>query len=395
MADTLQSFSTLNDIATHLRDELGKKVTLLFAYNGIGKTRLSMTFKELGKNGDKKDTLYFNAFTEDLFIWDNDLEGNEVRELHLNRDSSFFDAIEQLEMDTRIRRFLNRYADFDFRILERVLENGSKITYVSFEREINKSTADSEPEEEEPTEADTKVENIKVSRGEENIFIWCFFLAVLQLVLDKEEGSPYEWVKYIYIDDPISSLDDNNAIAVAHHLSQMLKNSNSGIRTILSSHHTLFFNVMCNGLKTADRLFLGSDADTGEYYLEQMNADKARFYHVAMLKMLKASSDADKIYTYHFGILRSLMEKAATFHGYTDMGHFLKIDADDEEGTLLNRVVQLLNHDGYSMMEPVEMLPENKKYFKAILKAFMDEYSFNPLLFPEPTQQALEEAIQA
>lgn len=79
MADTLQNFSTLKDIAVHLRDEIEKKVTLLFAYNGTGKTRLSMMFKELGKNEGKKDTLYFNAFTEDLFIWDNDLEGDKVR----------------------------------------------------------------------------------------------------------------------------------------------------------------------------------------------------------------------------------------------------------------------------------------------------------------------------
>ena len=30
------------------------------------------------------------------------------------------------------------------------------------------------------------VEDIKISRGEENIFIWCFFLAIVQLALDDE-----------------------------------------------------------------------------------------------------------------------------------------------------------------------------------------------------------------
>ncbi len=57
------------------------------------------------------------------------------------------------------------------------------------------------------------MDDIKVSRGEENIFIWCFFLAIVQLVLDGAEA--YKWVKYVYIDDPISSLDEHNAIAVA------------------------------------------------------------------------------------------------------------------------------------------------------------------------------------
>ena len=32
-----------------------------------------MVFKDLGKQDNNRDTLYFNAFTEDLFFWDNDL----------------------------------------------------------------------------------------------------------------------------------------------------------------------------------------------------------------------------------------------------------------------------------------------------------------------------------
>jgi len=45
---------------------------LLYAYNGIGKTRTSMAFKDIAKGEGEADTLYFNAFTEDLFTWDND-----------------------------------------------------------------------------------------------------------------------------------------------------------------------------------------------------------------------------------------------------------------------------------------------------------------------------------
>ena len=64
----------LHVLAAHLRNELeNKKYILLYAYNGTGKTRLSTAFKDLGKQGEARDTLYFNAFTEDLFYWDNDL----------------------------------------------------------------------------------------------------------------------------------------------------------------------------------------------------------------------------------------------------------------------------------------------------------------------------------
>ena len=76
----------------------------------------STEFKNFGKKGDERDTLYFNAFTEDLFQWDNDLANDRERVLKLNRDSRFFDGLSELEMDNRIRRLLDRYADFDFRI---------------------------------------------------------------------------------------------------------------------------------------------------------------------------------------------------------------------------------------------------------------------------------------
>jgi tRNA A37 threonylcarbamoyladenosine biosynthesis protein TsaE len=63
-----RTFANLDELATYLRQELeNKKFMLLYAYNGTGKTRLSMAFKEAGKQDDQRDTLYFNAFTEDLF----------------------------------------------------------------------------------------------------------------------------------------------------------------------------------------------------------------------------------------------------------------------------------------------------------------------------------------
>ena len=117
------TFKDLNALAANLRQELeNKKFILLYAYNGTGKTRLSTAFKELGKVVDtddeteQGDTLYFNAFTEDLFSWDNDLENDSERKLTLNADSRFFAGLEPMEMDNRIRTLLNRYADFEFRI---------------------------------------------------------------------------------------------------------------------------------------------------------------------------------------------------------------------------------------------------------------------------------------
>ena len=65
------------------------------------------------------------------------------------------------------------------------------------------------------------ISNIKISRGEENIFRWCFFLAILQLAIDKDES--YDWVRYVYIDDPITSLDENKAVAIACDLADLIR----------------------------------------------------------------------------------------------------------------------------------------------------------------------------
>ena len=85
------TYRSINGLVKRLRGDLEKnKYVLLYAYNGTGKTRLSMGFRNAGKNDDERDTLYFNAFTEDLFHWENDLENDTERFLRLNSESRFF-----------------------------------------------------------------------------------------------------------------------------------------------------------------------------------------------------------------------------------------------------------------------------------------------------------------
>ncbi len=370
--NNIQTFANLDVLAQHLRNEIaphnGKKLTLIFAYNGTGKTRLSMAFKEQGKTYDSdgqattRDTLYYNAFTEDLFSWDNDLENDQERVLRINTASAFFDGLAELEMENRIRPLLHRYCDFDFRL---DYDNGT-ITFFRDER----------VEQEDGTYKTVRHDNIKISRGEESIFIWSFFLAIAQLAIDGQEA--YDWVKFLYIDDPISSLDENNAIAVAAHLAHMLKDQDQ-VKAVISSHHTLFFNVLSNEMKKARRYFLRK-TDSG--YELQDTKDTPRFYHVAMLKELHRVADTGELYTYHFTILRSILEKTAAFHGFNHFGDIIKRDPKDEDGLLHARYVNLLSHGNYSLFEPVEMLEENKQIFRKILKDFMDNYRFNPELFP-------------
>jgi energy-coupling factor transporter ATP-binding protein EcfA2 len=393
----VSTFTSLNVLATHLRQELeDKKFILLYAYNGTGKTRLSTAFKDLGKalnadgESEKRDTLYFNAFTEDLFSWDNDLANDSERKLKFNTDSSFFAGLESMEMDNRIRSLLDRYADFEFRIDTTTWE-------VVFAREFRvkkNGTVGDEVESADAGQGEVKDEYetrredaIKISRGEENIFIWCFFLAIVELALDDDGTGPYNWVKYIYIDDPISSLDEHNAVAVANHLAKLLKRSESRLKTIISTHHTLFFNVLCNELNKANKYFLSRDG-TPEGFLLRKTGDTPFFQHVAALVELYEADRGGRLYTHHFNMLRAILEKTASFHGYQSFSACIKRDAGDEDGILHTRLINILSHGNYSLFEPQEMLEENKRYFRKILHEFINRYPFNPALFPsEPATQ--------
>ncbi len=360
-----REFDHINEIAEYFRMLLEeKKYIVLFAYNGTGKTRLSMEFKSLGQHLNEEtrektaDTLYYNAFTEDLFNWDNDLDNDTERVLKLNNNSRFFAGLKELEMESRIRPLLQRYADFDFTI-------DYEKSAINFFRDVLIG------------EAPQQAEKIKVSRGEENIFIWCFFLTIVQLVVDNVES--YNWVKYIYVDDPISSLDDNNVIAVASHLAQLM--SGNDVKVIVSSHHTLFFNVLCNEINKAEQLFLKKNSTNGSYTLKDTSKTPF-FHHVALLKELKKASDSGALYTYHFNILRNILEKTASFHGYAHFSSCIR-KGDEENEPVYTRIVNLLSHGNYSLFEPREMVEENKQHFKTILNNFLEDYNFNQKLFEE------------
>lgn len=407
----LYKYKTLNSLATRLRDDLKTDdFILLYAYNGTGKTRTSMAFKEKGKKKiktvlkdnkgkelvDKKgkpkteetivgDTLYFNAFTEDLFNWDNDLENDTERILQIKSESKFFNGFRDLALEEKIFAYLERYTTFDF-----------KIDYEAWEISFSKQVKNPKHNAKNPNNTEPVFiikDHIKISRGEENLFIWCVFLAISELAIDAEEGSAYSWVKYLYVDDPISSLDDNNAIAVASDLAKLLKrgiykeiedggekrtvekNEKDKVKIVVSSHHSLFFNVMCNELKrfNHNRYFLHKDRS--ESHTLQKTDDTPFFHHVAILSELNQVAETGNINTYHFNSLRSILEKTATFFGLEDFGKCIYgIDKDD---ILYERALNLLSHGKYSIYEPVEMGDDNKDLFKRILKAFLIEYKFN------------------
>lgn len=391
----VDTFDDLPALAQHLRDELEqKKFVLLYAYNGTGKTRLSTAFKDLGKitttdtlvteegdqivteDGDhivteeitQGDTLYFNAFTEDLFFWDNDLDKDIERTLKINTDSSFFAGLDEVEMDNRIGPLLERYTDVGFYIDIDTWE----ITFF-YERD-----------------KDGNPVPVKISRSEENIFIWCFFLAVVELALDKDLAI-YNWVKYIYVDDPISSLDDQNAVQVAVHLVNLLHEVEDIEGVVISTHHPLFHNVLWNELRGQKmrRFFFGVDKDNDNYTIRDSGSTPF-FYHLASLVALYKDAEAGNVERRHYNTLRAIAEKAASFHGYRKFEDCIQDDTEQFDSNLHRRFLNLYSHGGYSHFDTAEIQDDDRKHFRDMLHIFLKRFRFNEELFPEREAESKE-----
>lgn len=358
---------------------------LVFAYNGTGKTRLSYEFAHYARRNDTpQHTLYYNAYTEDLFTWDNDFENETDHRLHrliINKQASLIRGLAGSDFTVQLRKYLHVFADIDF---ELKYDKDEIPDYVLFSKTIKERT----------------IESIKISRGEERIFVWCFFRCILDQVVG---GNPaYKDIEYIYIDDPMSSLDDNNVIAFAEQLYSVIRQQLSQeistvgkkdfrrIKFIVSSHHALFFHVMQHGLsadKKLGRFYLSRNKQNNKLVLKYMGKDDPFYYNVAMMSELKKAIENDNLYTFHFTILRSVMEKIKEFFGqrsFTFILEGIKYKGETYDKTAFSqedltdfysRVMNVLTHQG-PMFSPAKMNDDNKELAKAIFDHLMESFPF-------------------
>lgn len=371
---------------------------LVFAYNGTGKTRLSYDFSHYGrKEGDPKHTLYYNAYTEDLFTWDNDLENNTDHRLNINQDSSFIQGLAGYNFTEPLRKYLGTFTDIDFEF-HYDEENPEIPDYVVFSKNIQyKQKINGVVQ-----TVDDKIENIKISRGEERLFVWCFFRCILDQVVGGNDA--YKDIEYIYIDDPMSSLDDNNVIAFAMQLYTVIRQQKQiemdayragtegfrRIKFVVSSHHSLFFHTMLHGLngdKRLKRYYLSRDKQKDRLVLKSMSDDTPFYYNVAMMSEIKKAIEGDKLYTFHFTVLRSVMEKIKEFFGHRDFSIILEgikyrgetydqtAFSQEELTEFYSRVVNVLTHQG-SMFTPTLMNDDNKELATAIFNHLVEKYQF-------------------
>lgn len=368
----------LIEIAQQLKDT-HRKVQLIYAFNGSGKTRLSREFKQLvtpkadrGEGDDEDDQpelarnkiLYYNAFTEDLFYWDNDLDGDAEPKLKIQPNTYtdwLLTLLKDLGQDGNIVHYFQRYAND--KLTPHFSENLTEVSF-SLERGDNEHSG-----------------HIKISKGEESNFIWSVFYTLLDQVVtilnvpdsDDRETKAFDQLEYVFIDDPVSSLDENNLIELAVNLAGLIKSSQSDLKFIITTHSPIFYNVLFNELNSKACSMLERFED-GTFTLTEKHGDsnKSFSYHLYLKQTIEQAIAENKVEKYHFTLLRNLYEKTASFLGHPKWSDLLP----DDKQLYLSRVINFTSHSTLSNETVAEPTQAEKAMIKLLLDHLKSNYGF-------------------
>lgn len=389
---------TLIEIAQQLKDSQ-KKVQLIYAFNGTGKTRLSREFKQLIAPKIENDEsvelsrnkiLYYNAFTEDLFYWDNDLEEDFEPKLKI-QPNTFTDWLMALLIDqgqdqnivTNFQRYSNSKIiplfneEYTYKKLD---QNGGEVEIkVPAFSEITFSKLNTQPQMM-SINFKERIENIKISKGEESNFIWSVFYTLLDQIISilnvveiaDRETDKFDQLEYIFIDDPVSSLDENHLIQLAVNLGQLIKSSSSNIKFIISTHNPLFYNVIYNEVGAKSGCVL-SRFDDGTFEIEEKKGDsnKSFSYHLHIKKIIEQAIESNNVQRYHFALLRNLYEKTANFLGYQGWSDLLPGD----KKAYASRIMNFYPHNTLSNEEIAEPTAPEKEMVGLLLRN-LNQYGY-------------------
>lgn len=127
---------------------------------------------------------------------------------------------------------------------------------------------------------DERSGNVKISKGKESNFIWSIFYALLEQVIGvlnvpepaEHETNQFDQLEYVFIDDPVSSLDENHLIELAVDIVSLIKSSQSALKFVITTHSPLFYNVLFNELSAKACSMLECHED-GSYSLTKKKGD--------------------------------------------------------------------------------------------------------------------------
>jgi len=390
---------TLTEIAQQLKDA-DKKVQLIYAFNGTGKTRLSREFKQLiaPKNNDADDDgdqpelarnkiLYYNAFTEDLFYWDNDLELDAEPKLKI-QPNSFTDWVlndqgQDRNIITNFQRYANEKLTPRFNEEYKVKYKDDKEITVKAFSEVTFSLERGD---------DENSGNLKISKGEESNFIWSVFYTLIEQVIDVlndaqpdfPETTPFDQLEYVFVDDPVSSLDENHLIELAVDLAQLIKSNKSAVKFIITTHNPLFYNVLHNELNSDDGgykkkwfdKYRMTKLDDGTYQLVNQPNDSPFSYHLYLKSELEKAIESGQLSKYHFNFLRNILEKTSTFLGYKKWGDLLPKTDEGKTNPYEARIINISSHSKHAGEEVTDLTEDDKRVLAYLVRQINEMYRF-------------------
>ncbi len=375
-----QRFATLKDVASEIKKKGKKPVQLIYAFNGVGKTRLSRAFqaevegqkRRVRDDGENESLssrlLYYNAFTEDLFYWDNAREEGQEHVLRI-RENSFTDWIlrEQGKEDDIIKYFQHYTSD---KLIPRFDSDYRSVLF-----SVKGGNNDS-------------IQGIKVSKGEESCFIWSIFFRLLQQIMEDYQGTQY---KYIFIDDPVTSLDENHLVELAVDIARVIneersKESVTGVeckfKYIITTHNPLFFNVLVNELGNSHNgpQKLLRRLEDGTYQLVS-TSDHPFSYHLYLLDEISRALKEKNVRKHHFAYLRHILEKTSVFLGYSRWGDLLPQDLD-LRNSYYGRLLNLSSHSSSAHEEIALVTDKDLEAMQKFLKYLESDLKFSLQTLP-------------
>lgn len=362
----MDGVNSIEAVAKKIKDDLNsrnqkKNISLLYAFNATGKTRLSTT---LTNSMDEDKVLCYNAFVEDLFTWDND---NFI--FKINPSCWLVEFIKEQGLENQIienfTSVINSKVEPSFE-----LDRGEIIfSIVSGDSDYDKG--------------------IKISKGEESVFIWSIFYTILETAIDTlnmEKNDRFteffDNLEYVIIDDPVSSIDDSKIISIAMMLIKVIdkykNNSNHKLKFLITTHHALFYNVIYNQYRKNKEYnfkpFILKKKNK-IYELKNQKIDSPFGYHLMVKEEIERAIQEEDIQKYHFNLFRSLLEKTANFMGYSNWADCIENDKKQE----FIRIINLYSHSRLSDIEYRELTYDDKELFIDTYNKFVKDFKWGKI----------------
>lgn len=357
----------LDEIAIALRDDPAR-IALAYAFNSTGKTQLSVAYKNATKGEDGEHSgVYYNAYSEDLFVWDNDEEndGAQIRLLVLPSTlSKFHTLLTEDNIRDKLKAYTPKYG-FSLNLHQDDPERG--LESISF------FIPNQNP--------DLPQQAIKISRGEERVFVWCFFLALFEV-----EGWADRQTSHFFIDDPVSSLDDHNIFVTATTLYDLIESQFAKRKIIVTTHHLGLFSILSDWIARGEKsdkfkkngkplykLFILT-AKSGQLELENCKND-VFLYHLRLLQLLSQSQKADDVRAHHLALLRQVLENVASFLGVAQFSYVLN-QIGIADPNRVTDIVNALSHKKVYYYESDMLTPDIRGIFDEVMNGLVAKYAF-------------------